>query len=297
MKKKIILLLLTGVLLTSCNRENETIAPEQSVTDEAFMAPTSELLCNYVDSYWPFSAVLKSGLKTVADTNFMLSEIKKNASLWGEITPPLKFVYAPRDPEGTYNAASYADGKIYYGYEIYYDAKSKSADNIVNAMILAHEYGHQLQYKYALPSVKEETVRSTDLEADGFAGYYLRKPAGFNKSNFSQIAAAYEFAAAIGDNQITSKGHHGTPAQRRTAVRLGFLLGEFTLTAKDFDSQFFHYYSSVLNGTDPDLTPSSASTFKFNQEIDRKIQAHMSELKDIYTEKISAEQFKTINTN
>ncbi|WP_244614443.1 hypothetical protein [Elizabethkingia argenteiflava] len=97
------------------------------------------------------------------------------------------------------------------------------------------------------------------MEADGFAGYYLRKPQGFNKKQFSEIAAAYEFAASIGDFFVIFPNHHGTPWQRRAAVRLGFLLGEFSFTAKEFDSQFFHYYSDVLRGKDASVQPRSSN--------------------------------------
>jgi predicted metalloprotease len=43
--------------------------------------------------------------------------------------------------------------------------------------------------------------RPNELEADGFAGYYLRRPNGYNKTSFAEIAAAYEFAQSIGDYQ------------------------------------------------------------------------------------------------
>jgi len=300
MKKRFIPLLLVGTLATtflvSCSREDNTA--EQSITTEALVLPSkSELLCSYVDGNWSFTSVLKSGLKTTADTNFMNSEMSKNASLWGLTPPVLRFVDDPSNSSSTYNAFSYGSGKIYYGYALFYDAKSKSSDNIVNAMILAHEYGHQLQFKNNLPSVKEKTARSMELEADGFAGFYLRKPSGFNKTDFSQIAKAYEFAASIGDNNTSSPSHHGTAPQRRTAVRLGFLLGEFNLSVKDFDSQFFHYYSNVLGGTDPSVTPNSASAsaFKINPDIESKIQAHMEELKKITNGEISVEEFKNLN--
>ncbi|WP_244614441.1 hypothetical protein [Elizabethkingia argenteiflava] len=86
----------------------------------------------------------------------------------------------------------------------------------------------------------------------------------------------------------------GPPPQRKTAVRLGFLLGEFSLTAKEFDSQFFHYYSSVLEGKDPSVQP-KAGRFRVNPEIDRKIQAHMGELKKISSGEMSDSEFKNLN--
>ncbi|HIB8181638.1 TPA: hypothetical protein ACWX1I_003046 [Elizabethkingia anophelis] len=132
-----------------------------------------------------------------------------------------------------------------------------------------HEYGHQLQFKNNLPSVTEKTTRALELEADGFA-------------------------ESIGDYFTDKATHHGTPAQRRVAVRLGFLLGDFTLTIKDFDSQFFHYYTSVLEGTDHTIKTTDPG-FELKAQIDLKIQAYMKELKDISSGEISAKEFKNLN--
>jgi hypothetical protein len=217
----------------------------------------------------------------------MNSQMTKIASLWGRSNPTLRFVNDPSNYNSTYNAISYSSGKIYYGYAIYYDAKSKGGD-IVNAMILAHEYGHQLQYIFGLPSVNESTARPNELEADGFAGYYLRRPNGYNQTSFTQIAAAYEFAQSIGDYQTNSPGHHGTPPQRRSAVRLGFLLGQYDLSASDFDYNFFYYYQGVLNGT-----YKTAKNSRF-PELDAYMSQYLDELKKIQTGEISAEEFKTL---
>jgi hypothetical protein len=217
----------------------------------------------------------------------MNSQMSKIAGMWGRTAPTLRFVNDPSNPNSTYNAISYSTGKIYYGYAIYADAKNKGG-NIVNAMILAHEYGHQLQYIFGLPSVSESTARPNELEADGFAGYYLRRPNGYNQTSFAQIAAAYEFAQSIGDYQTTSAGHHGTPAQRRSAVRLGFLLGQYDLTASAFDYNFFYYYQGVLNGT---YKMAKNSQYP---ELDNYMKQYLEELKQIQNGEISAEEFKNL---
>lgn len=217
----------------------------------------------------------------------MNAQMTKIAGLWGRSNPTLRFVDDPSNYNSTYNAISYSTGKIYYGYAIYYDAKSKGGD-IVNAMILAHEYGHQLQYIFGLPSVTENTARPNELEADGFAGYYLRRPNGYNKTNFSEIAAAYEFAQSIGDYQTNSPGHHGTPAQRRSAVRLGFLLGQYDLNASNFDYNFFYYYQGVLNGT------YRMAKNTVSPEIDAYMSQYIDELRKIQSGEISAEEFKNL---
>mgnify|MGYP004512753611 CR=1 FL=1 len=280
---------IAALCLSACNDDSmETpVQQEQTKNLKPEQPNALEKVCYYVDQYWSSSAVLTTSLQNSTDTSFMNSQMTKIASLWGRSNPTLRFVNDPSNYNSTYNAISYSTGKIYYGYAIYYDAKSKGGD-IVNAMILAHEYGHQLQYIFGLPTVSESTARPNELEADGFAGYYLRRPNGYNQTSFTQIAAAYEFAQSIGDYQTTSPGHHGTPAQRRSAVRLGFLLGQYDLTAAAFDYNFFYYYQGVLNGT-----------YKMGKntqysEIDAYMSQYMDELRKIQSGEISAEEFKQL---
>lgn len=294
MKRNFNLCLLAGAIavssLTACSDDkmDDNVLPQQEAQSAKIEQPGAiEKICAYVDNYWSSSSVLKTTLQNTTDTNFMNSQMTKIASLWGRSNPTLRFVDDPSNFNSTYNAISYSTGKIYYGYAIYYDAKSKGGD-IVNAMILAHEYGHQLQYIFGLPTVNENTARPNELEADGFAGYYLRRPNGYNKTNFSEIAAAYEFAQSIGDYQTNDPGHHGTPAQRRSAVRLGFLLGQYDLTASNFDYNFFYYYQGVLNGT------YKMAKNTVNPEIDAYMSQYIDELRKIQTGEISAEEFKNL---
>lgn len=294
MKRNFRFPLLAGAIaalsLSACNddsMENPVTAEQQELNAKIDQPNELEKVCYYVDQYWSSSSVLTTSLQNSTDTNFMNSQMTKIASLWGRSNPTLRFVNDPSNFNSTYNAISYSTGKIYYGYAIYYDAKSKGGD-IVNAMILAHEYGHQLQYIFGLPSVNESTARPNELEADGFAGYYLRRPNGYNQTSFAQIAAAYEFAQSIGDYQTTSPGHHGTPPQRRSAVRLGFLLGQYNLSAADFDYNFFYYYQGVLNGT------YKMGKNTRNPEIDAYMSQYIDELKRIQNGEISAEEFKDL---
>jgi len=294
MKRSLNFCLLAGAFavfsLTACNDDNlETPVSQDSQTQTGKIEQPGDLekICYYVDQYWSSSSVLTTSLQNATDTNFMNAQMTKIASMWGRSNPTLRFVNDPSNFNSTYNAISYSTGKIYYGYAIYYDAKAKGG-NIVNAMILAHEYGHQLQYIFNLPSVSESTARPNELEADGFAGYYLRRPTGYNQTTFAQIAAAYEFAQSIGDYQTTDPGHHGTPPQRRSAVRLGFLLGQYSLSAADFDYNFFYYYQGVLNGT------YKMGKNSRNPEIDAYMSQYMEELRQIQSGEISAEEFKNL---
>ncbi len=286
----IVLGAIAAISLSACNDDSlETPVQQEQQTENLKIDQPNELekVCYYVDQYWSSSSVLSTSLQNSTDTNFMNSQMTKIAGIWGRSNPTLRFVNDPLNFNSTYNAISYSTGKIYYGYAIYYDAKSKGGD-IVNAMILAHEYGHQLQYIFGLPSVSESTARPNELEADGFAGYYLRRPNGYNQTSFAQIAAAYEFAQSIGDYQTTSAGHHGTPPQRRSAVRLGFLLGQYDLSASAFDYNFFYYYQGVLNGT---YKMAKNSQYP---ELDNYMKQYLEELKQIQNGEISAEEFKNL---
>ncbi len=287
-KTKSVVIVTALLTIASCNtdRNSENIISENSIA--SIEQPTElERICSYVDQNWSSSAVLRTYLNTTDDSNFMNAQISNIAKMWGRSSPVLRFVYDPNNPNSTYNAISYSTGKIYYGYAIYYDAKNKGGD-IVNAMILAHEYGHQLQYIFGLPSVTEYTARPNELEADGFAGYYLRRPEGYNKSTFTDIAKAYEFAQSIGDYSTNSANHHGTPSQRRSAVRLGFLLGKYLYSAKDFDYNFFYYYNGVLNGT---YKQHGNSKFP---ELDEYMSKYIDEIKKIQTGEISAQEFENL---
>ncbi len=283
-------------MLFACSKNEEVVT--ENVQSEAIEQPSLlNKQCSFVDNNWSAASVLSTSFGSTTDTNFMNNQNSKISALWGQSVVTLRFVKDASNPGSTYNAISYGSNprKIYYGEAIYKDAKSKNSSNIVNAMILAHEFGHQLQFTFGLPSVRESTARPNELEADGFAGYYLRKPAGFNSASFAAIASASDFAFAIGDFGTTNPGHHGTPAQRRSAVRLGFLLAapaNGNLTPASFDSNFFFYYTGVLNGTYKTARPSNIS-----DEMHAFMQSHMEELRQIQSGEISKEDFKKLGDN
>jgi hypothetical protein len=273
-------------MLSSCDKKNEVVV-EYAQSEQG---SNTEIDCKYVDGNWSSTAVLSTTIGTTAETNFMNTQNSKIAAVWGRPAVTLRFVKDPSNPGSTFNAISYSSKKIYYGEAIYNTAKSKNPNNIVNAMVLAHEFGHQLQFTYGLPSVRESTARPNELEADGYAGYYLRKPTGWGATSFSEIAAAYDFAASIGDYATSNPGHHGTPPQRRSAVRLGFLLGQYNLTATSFDSNFFYYYQGVLNGTYRQAKPEG-----FSEEMDAYIRQHAEELRRIANGEMSDEEYYNLD--
>ncbi|GAA4769767.1 MULTISPECIES: metalloprotease [Flavobacterium] len=293
-KSAFILSAVALVTIYSCTKDENEV-PVENLDAKTIEQPHGlEKECMYVDAYWPSSAVLSTtlsaGAGTSSDVTLMNNQNTAIKTFWrgtSVAAPLFRFVYNGTNWNSTYNAISYSTGRIYYGEGIFRDAKAKDASNLINVMILAHEYGHQLQYAFGLPSVSESTARPNELEADGMAGYYLRR--GYGKSTFASIATGYEFAYAIGDYQTTSSGHHGTPPQRRSAVRLGFLLADpanAKLTASQFDYNFFYYYSGVLAGTYRLAKPANIS-----KETHAYIMLHMEELRRIQSGEMSDEEY------
>lgn len=254
------------------------------------------LQCSYVDGNWSSSANLYTSLPNSGLTSGASLLVSQNTAIktfWrgsSVAAPTFRFVRDLSNPSSTFNAISYSNGKIYFREQIYKWAKNRDGSNLINVMILAHEYGHQLQYAFGLPSRQENTARAGELEADGMAGYYLRR--GYGKNSFAAIATAYEAAYAIGDYNYNSGGHHGTPPQRKSAVRLGFLFADAQnpkLSASSFDYNFFYYYNGVLNGLYRLAQPEGITP-----EFHEFMLSHMEELGRIARGEMSDDEYKNL---
>lgn len=273
----------------ACNKDADVVSATD-VTESGLLAPPDPLIaqCSYVDGNWSSTAFINSSILNTTQTNFIYAQNNKVAAVWSRPAVTLRIVHDNSNPGSTYNAISYSyPKKIYFGEAIYKAALAKG--QIVPAMILAHEFGHQLQYTYGLPSQPENTARPNELEADGFAGYYMRRPNGYNAS-WAAAGPGFEFAYAIGDYSTTSQGHHGTPPQRRSATRLGWYLGAYNLSASDFDYNFFYYYSNVLNGAYRQVPDRS----RINPEIDAFITSKMEELRKLNEGQLTGKDFKEL---
>ncbi|MBC3542434.1 hypothetical protein ACFSC6_06040 [Rufibacter sediminis] len=130
--------------------------------------------------------------------------------------------------------------------------------DIVWTGILAHEWAHQVQFKnmtawYPNGAAKDqaEATRYTELEADFMAAYYMthKRGATYNSKRVEDFLTLF---FQIGDCGFTSTGHHGTPAQRMAAARLGFQLADeaqkqgHILTQQQVHEAFVSRVGSVL---------------------------------------------------
>ncbi len=273
------ILLLAG--LSSCQKD-DTVEQQNITVDGEFNTE-----CSYVDSNWGPNAYINTYIINQTQTNLMYSQSSNIARLLQVPTVTLRFVHDNTSTSSTANAISYSTGKIYFGETLYRQALNYG--QIVPVMVLAHEYGHQVQYRYSsVPSVHEYTARATELESDGYAGYYMRRGYG---ASWDEAGPGFNFAYSIGDYYTNSAGHHGTPPQRRSATRLGWYLGAYNLSATSFDQYFFYYYEKyVLPGN---LRPVQKPKY-IDDEIDKFISSKLEELIKINTGEISAEEFEKL---
>lgn len=91
---------------------------------------------------------------------------------------------------------------------------------------MAHEFAHIYQFNTPYRKRLEQlanTVEPSELHADFLAGYHLGLKRRSGES--MDIGAFMDGAYLIGNFDSKSKSHHGTPNERRRAVREGYRTG------------------------------------------------------------------------
>lgn len=116
------------------------------------------------------------------------------------------------------NAYATKNGKIYFGKNMFFYTISHYNELAV-AGILAHEWGHRVQYTYHWD--KQLTTPELELEADALSGFYMALEKSFA---WSQIHGYFASTLNTGDYETKSPQHHGTPNQRVAAAYLGVQL-------------------------------------------------------------------------
>lgn len=119
-------------------------------------------------------------------------------------------------------------------------------DDVAPQAILAHEFGHQIQFQLNLfgsgPSTPEGT-RRTELMADAYSAYYLSHARGATMQ-WKRVQQFLQVFFNIGDCSFASPGHHGTPAQRMAAAEFGYYVANNAqkqgkiLSAQEFTQLF-----------------------------------------------------------
>jgi hypothetical protein len=167
----------------------------------------------------------------------------------------------------TFNAVSYPGDeelpkKIVMGDGIMEGYRALGFGDVAPQAIFAHEFGHQIQFANGyyddLGPKPDPTAltRYTELMADAMSAYYLTHSRGASL-NQKRVAQFLEIFFEIGDCGFTSSGHHGTPAQRMAAAKLGFTVADeaqkqgHILSSDAFHARFVAALPSILAAVQP----------------------------------------------
>jgi hypothetical protein len=118
------------------------------------------------------------------------------------------------------NALSLPSGDILYGVNLLEQlVTTYGGDGAPISGVLAHEWGHQIQFNNGWFTSSEPTSRPIELEADAFSGFYMALDPNYSWTSIDNYFTAM---ASEGDYNFNDPSHHGTPQERLAAAQLGF---------------------------------------------------------------------------
>ncbi|WP_461488173.1 M48 family metalloprotease [Pontibacter sp. HJ8] len=125
--------------------------------------------------------------------------------------------------------------------------------DIAPQAILAHEFGHQIQFHLDLfaDESSPEATRRTELMADAYAAYYLSHARGASMQ-WKRVQQFLEVFFNLGDCSFASNNHHGTPTQRMAAAEWAYNLANdaqkqgHILTSEEFAILFDAQLSELV---------------------------------------------------
>lgn len=129
------------------------------------------------------------------------------------------------------NALSMGNGYLVFDFRLFqhlYSLPDSERSSWVVDFVTLHEFAHQLQYwnhdeEVAKTFAGKQTAKTPELAADCVAGALLTmKNAGLKKEIFDMsYKGALNAAFKLGDYNVDSSGHHGTPVDRYLATSAG----------------------------------------------------------------------------
>jgi len=102
--------------------------------------------------------------------------------------------------------------------------KAIGYSDVTAQAILAHEYGHHMQFQrnlFQTDLTGSEASRRTELMADSFAAYFLTHARG-DALQYKRIQQFDQVFFQLGDCGFTDPSHHGTHTQRLSAADWGY---------------------------------------------------------------------------
>jgi predicted metalloprotease len=100
----------------------------------------------------------------------------------------------------------------------------KAAGDFALAYVVAHEYAHNVQQESGVLAGRQRAL-PTELNADCLAGTWVGWADGQGQLAPSDVQEALDAALAVGDFDLLSPQHHGTPQERRDALLTGVRSG------------------------------------------------------------------------
>jgi hypothetical protein len=175
-------------------------------------------------------------------------EIAIQSSFWQGV-PATVYAFDECSPAQA-NAMALPQKLIFFGGWLVQQIIFETGSELPVAGVLAHEWGHQIQFQFGWMGQTEPTVRRTELEADMWSGYYM----GLAKSWAGpQMNAYLQTLFNIGDFNFHDRNHHGTPNQRLAAGATGLDVafrvatgGGVPLTYQELHAIFTREVSRIL---------------------------------------------------
>lgn len=157
----------------------------------------------------------------------LLNRFTRSLPNGARITPPRVIIYqgtaySRACPDSGIKAPSYCpgDNTIYLETSLG-DAVDARYGDFGALSILAHEFGHALMSQLQ----SHPTGKQGELAADRFAGAFARYSESKGVLEPGDLNEARLTFAAVGDHNIYSHDHHGTPAERKAAFDDGYVHG------------------------------------------------------------------------
>ncbi|MDN3658179.1 hypothetical protein QWZ08_21180 [Ferruginibacter paludis] len=145
----------------------------------------------------------------------------------------------------TFSPYGIIPAKIVMGDGIMQDFTATGYGDVAPQAILAHEFGHQIQFQLGVFGTvsSPEATRRTELMADAYSAYYLSHARGASMQ-WKRVLLFLQVFFNIGDCQVTNDGHHGTPTQRMASAQWGYSVANDAqkqgriLTSQEFTALF-----------------------------------------------------------
>lgn len=204
-------------------------------------------------------AMLKNRDKVIRIDMILYGDTPADAAFWADLIIELLNIipqYRGGDhPIFTFNAFAQSafdfppygtvPDKIIMGDGIVQGYTSIGYDDVASQAVLAHEFGHHIQFQLGLfgDEVSPEATRRTELMADAYAAYYLSHARGASMQ-WKRVKQFLQVFFNIGDCAFTNDGHHGTPTQRMAAAEWAYSVANnaqkqgHILTSQEFTALF-----------------------------------------------------------